>query len=173
MADRAALPGIRSHGLLSARALCALHGVASDDLLRENRLCWRQAGPAMLRRQGMRDVVLRPRLDPAIACPDWRWFINGHVFLFPTEAAALRLRASEPGRDQILLRFTAAYVMGAGLLTCRYNNGFADRRPIATARRRTWSDYQPVEAWAGTQVAELAVPDRIPAHIPFAVEPPG
>ena len=174
MTDRAALPGIHAHGLLSARALCTLHGVASDALLRDNRMGWQQAGPAMLRTQGMRDAVLEPRLDPAIPCKAWRWFINGFVFLFPTESAARRFRASEPGRDQVILRVATDHILAqTALFSSRYNNGFADRRPIAEARRRTWSDYQHVADWPGTPVAELGALHAIPPHIEFELCAPG
>ena len=171
--DAAAVRGIRAHGLLSARSLCRLHGVNDDAWLRQNRTAWTPVGPDALRRQGMRDAVLRPRLDPAIACDDWRWFINGFVFLFPTERLARRFLRSEPGRDQVVLRFaTEALAATVALKTCKYNNGYIDRAPPATARQRRHADYQPLLAWTGSPVSEVVVENRIPTAVPFTVLAP-
>ena len=172
--DRTALDGIRQHGLLSARALCALHGVASDDRLRHNRNGWMQAGPAMLRTQGLREQALARRLPAGVSPADWRWFINSLVFLFPTVAGVRRLLGSEPGRDQVVLGYdTKALIAHAPLLACRYNNGYIDRSPRSAPRLRRPSDYQPAEIWTAGPVAEVAVPDRIPPHIRFELLPPG
>ncbi len=171
--DRAAVPGIREHGLLSARQLCRRHGIDDPALLRQNRTAWAEVGPAALRRQGMRDAVLRPRLDPAISCEAWRWFINGLVFLLPTEHLARRFRRSEPGRDQVVLRFATQDLAAAvELCACRFNNGYVDRAPPATARRRRFDDYRPIADWAGSPVSEVVAATLIPPVVPFTLLSP-
>ncbi len=171
--DRAALPGIREHGLLSARQLCRRHGVDDPALLRHNRTAWAAVGAAALRRQGMRDAVLRPRLDPAITCEAWRWFINGLVFLLPTETLARRFLRSEPTRDQVVLHFATQQLADAvALRTCRFNNGYIDRAPPATARKRRFDDYRPVADWAGSPVSEVVASDLIPPAVGFALLSP-
>ena len=173
VADRAALDGIRRHGLLSARRLVAMHG-GDDAWLRNNREGYRDLAPGVsLRRQGMRDGPLRPRLDPSIGLEEWRWFINGLVFLFPGEALAKRFLPTEPERDQVVLRYATLDLLAAGvaLRTCRFNNGYIDRSPVATARWRHYDDYQDAAAWTGVPVKEVAAADAIPPVIGFEVLP--
>lgn len=170
--DRAALPGIARHGLLSAERLCTIFGVNGD--LGENRDAWRslatQAGHAVLRRQGMRDAALRSRLDPSITLGEWRRFINAQVFLCPTRAAALALRRAEPGRDQVILACTTAALTEAGcvLRFCAFNNGYVDRSPAHRRRLRSHADYRPVSAWApGTPIREVVIQEAIPVAVRF------
>ena len=171
VADRAAVESIGREGLLTARALVARYG-GDAGWLRGNREGYCELAPGVaLRRQGMRDGALRPRLDPAIPTEAWRWFINGMAFLFGREAEARRFMGAEPGRAQVILRYETAAVLAAGvaLRVCRFNNGYIDRSPVATARRRRFDDYRAVAEWAGTPVREVAAPGGIPAGVGFAV----
>ena len=170
--DRAALPGIARHVLLSAERLCTVLGIDGD--LGRNRGSWRSlatpAGCASLRRQGMRDGALRSRLDPSITLEEWRRFINAQVFLCPSRAAALVLRRAEPDRDQVLLACATAALMEAGcaLRFCTFNNGYIDRSPAHRRRLRSHADYRPVSAWApGTPVREVAIKGAIPLAVRF------
>lgn len=180
VADRAAVPSIQRHGLLSAERLAQLFAVAPHrrmSLLTENRDNYEAFdhpvhGVAWLRRQQMRDGPLRSRLHPGIELREWRRFINGLVFLSPTLAVAERLRAAEPGRDQVVLSWRTADVFGAGLpvLWCRYNNGYIDRSGPAKRRLRAREDYQEAELFApGDLVVEVVVPSGLPAALPFSV----
>ena len=173
VADRAAVDLIRRDGLLPAQELVARHG-GDARWLRSNRDGYCELAPGVaLRRQGMRDGALRPRLDAAIGTDEWRWFINGMAFLFGREAEASRFVRTEPGREQVVLRYETAAVLraGVGLRACRFNNGFIDRSPVAMARRRGFDDYRAVAAWAGQAVREVVAPGGIPAGVPFAVLP--
>ena len=172
VADRAALDGIRRHGLLSARRLVAMHG-GDDAWLRNNREGYRDLAPGVsLRRQGMRDGPLRPRLDPSIGLEEWRWFINGFVFLFSSAEQAEALRTAEPTREQVVLRYDTASVIAAGaeLFTCRFNNGYIDRAPVINARRRRYDDYRRETDWVPAQIVrEVAVLTVIPPEVDFTV----
>ena len=178
---------IRRLGLRSAASLCEALGVPDGEreaLLRGNRAKWTpipafptdDGPPAWLRWQGMNDAPLRSRLDPAIAVGDWRFFINGFVFFFGTEAAARRLRdAGGRGKGakppQAILAFDTAAVLDAGceVLLCAFNNGFLDRSAPGSARRlRRYGDYRPLERWrGGDRPAEIAIARELPAHINF------
>ncbi len=178
--DRAALPLIRAHGLLPAKALCCLFEVPVRDrpaLLTRNRDDYRLLrhpvhGFAALRRQGMRDRVLRSRLDPAIGPGEWRRFINGLVFFSVTAEAAGRFRAAEAGRDQVVLTWPTAELLaaGVGVLGCRYNNGYTDRSPPARRRLRMRGDYAPVAAIDDrAPVTEAAIPGGLPRGLTRAL----
>ena len=73
----------------------------------------------------------------------------------------------------MILRYDTAAVLAAGmaLRVCRFNNGYIDRSPVATARRRGFEDYRAAAEWAGTPVREVAAPGGIPAEVGFAVLP--
>lgn len=172
VADRAAIEGIARHGLLSARRLSALYD--GPNCLEENRAAYVELAPeAALRRQGLRDGSLRPRLDPAISLGEWRQFINGFVFLFAARPLAQRFVATEPTRDQVVLAWATAPLVDACLdiRVCRYNNGYIDRSPRATARKRTYSDYESAARWSGTPVKEVVVMGGIPPTVRFEVLP--
>lgn len=181
VADAAALPGIRRHGLLSAKALCHLFEVPASDrpaLLTRNRdgyvrLTHSEHGEAWLRRQSMRDAPLRARLDPALAPGQWRRFINAHAFLCTSRDWADRLRAFERGREQMVLTWDTGDLLAAGVALCvsRYNNGTVlDRSPPDKRRLRSFADYIPAGAMPPRMpVKEVAARGRIPPGIPFAV----
>jgi hypothetical protein len=180
---------IRRDGLRSAAALCEASGMPEperDALLRRNRPTWTpiapgppDAGPpAWLRWQGMNDAPLRARLDPAIAVEEWRAFINGLVFLFPTEAAARRLRdSSDRGKGakppQAVLAFDTGAILaaGCGLRLCAYNNGFLDRSAAGPGRRlRHRADYCVLDQWPdGRLPAEIAIERGLPTGNAFGV----
>ena len=180
--DAAALPGIRRHGLLSAKALCHLFEVPAADrpaLLTRNRdgyarLTHPVHGEVWLRRQSMRDAPLRSRLDPALTPGQWRRFINAHVFLCTSRAWAERLRAFERDREQVVLTWDTAALLAAGVrvLLCRYNNGTVmDRAPPHRRRLRGFGDYVPAEAMPpGMAVKEVAARCRLPPGVPFAAD---
>ncbi len=170
--DRAAVEGIARTGLVCAQRLVALH--RGRDCLAVNRDTYIDLAPGVaLRRQGMRDGPLRPRLDPAITPGEWRRFINQFVFLFAARPAAVRFLSTEPTRDQVVLAFATAALVAArlDLRVCRYNNGYIDRSPRASARRRGFGDYEAAEGWSGTPVKEVAVVGAIPQSIHFSVLP--
>lgn len=180
VADRTAIPLIRRYGLLSAERLVHLFAVPPHRhaaLLQENRdnyeiLTHPMHGTAWLRRQQMRDEPLRSRLHPGIGLREWRRFINGLVFLSPSLAAAERLRGAEPGRDQVVLRWRTADVLGAGLpvLWCRFNNGYIDRSGPANRRLRAREDYRDAAALGPADpVVEAVVPSGLPPTLAFAV----
>lgn len=181
VADAAALPGIRRHGLLSAKALCHLFEVPSarrPALLTRNRdgyvrLTHPVHGVAWLRRQHLADAPLRSRLDPALAPGQWRRFINAHAFLCTSRAWAERLRAFERGREQVVLTWNTDDLRAAGvaLWLSRYNNGTVlDRAPPDRRRLRSLADYVPAGAMPpGMAVKEVAARGRIPPGIPFTV----
>lgn len=184
VADRAAVPLIRRHGLLSAERLVRLFAVPPHRhaaLLGENRdgyepITHPVLGTAHLRRQQMRDAPLRSRLDPAIGMQEWRRFINGFVFLFPNLAAAERLRGAEPARDQVVLSWRTADVLGAGhtVLWCRFNNGYIDRAGPANRRLRTRGDYREAGLLGPKDpVSEVVVPSGLPPSLPVQVCEPG
>ncbi len=176
---------IRRLGLRSAASLCEALGMPKEQrtaLLRSNRRKWTPIPapttgepPAWLRWQGMNDAPLRSRLDPAVAVEDWRFFINGLVFFFGTEAAAWRLRgASDRGKEakppQAVLAFdTAAVLAAAGreVRLCAFNNGFLDRSAPGSGRRlRGYGDYRPLERWRlADRPAEIAIERALPAGI--------
>ena len=167
----AAVGAMKVEGVMSAQRLCERHGHGDPATLTANRRRPVAIGPHLLRRQGMSDRALRPRLDPSITVEAWRFAINGMVFLFPDLRSARRLVASE-ARAQVILRFSTAHLMRAVEIgVCRYNNGYVDRRPLSVARRRSFSDYQPVADWAGTPVAEVVATGAIPPSVPFTVLP--
>lgn len=172
--ETGSIPSIRCHGLMSAAALCRRHvpTAEADTLLQNNRDS--HATPASglwLRRQGLRDAALRPRLDPGITCMAWRLFINSLVFFCPSQAAAHRLHAAETSRRQSVLAFRTQDVLAAApdLRWCAYNNGFIDRAPRATARRRKFDDYRPLSAWHGEPVRELAASEALPPGLAFEI----
>lgn len=181
VADAAALPGIRRHGLLSAKALCHLFEVpaaARPALLTRNRdgyvrLLHPVHGEAWLRRQHLADTPLRSRLDPALTPGQWRRFINAHAFLCTDRAWAERLRAFERDREQVVLTWDTADLLAAGvpLRLSRHNNGTTqDRSPPHRRRLRGFADYVPAEAMPpAVPVKEVAVRRCIPPGIPFAV----
>ena len=119
----------------------------------------------------MSDKALRPRLDPSITVEAWRSYINGLVYLFPTKAAARRLAASEAAEQAILCFQTEDLLSMAEVRVCRYNNGYTDRRPLTDARRRSFGDYVPIVAFAGTPIAEVVVQGSIPPGVTFTVLP--
>ena len=164
-----AVESIRSDGVLSAKRLCERHDHTAD--LTANRQRPVTVGPHLLRRQGMSNEALKPRLDPSITVEAWRSYINGLVFLFPTQAAAQRLAASEAVEQAILCFRTEHLLSLAELRVCRYNNGYTDRRPLTGARRRSFGDYVPIAAWEGTPVAEVVVQGCIPPGVTFTVQP--
>jgi len=170
--DRAALPGIARHGLMSAERLCAWLGADGD--LGANRAAWRSletpAGRATLRRQGMPDAALRSRLDPAIGLAEWRGFINAHAFLCVRRTDAQHLLRAEPGRDQAIIAFATAALIAAEcpLRFCAFNNGHIDRSPPDRRRLRGFGDYRPIEAWvAGAPIREVAIRGGIPPSVGF------
>ncbi|MGI4953549.1 MAG: DUF7002 family protein [Janthinobacterium lividum] len=173
VADRAALPSIRQHGLRSAASLCRLHGVpaaARSALLDENRGAYAPiASGVALRWQGMRDEPLARRLVPGLDPVSWRRLINSRVFLFARRADADRLRAREQARDQVILGFATAALLSAGLdlRACRYNNGYMDRRSLAAPRLRGPDDYVPAAGWGPGVPREVTVADAIPCQIDF------
>ena len=179
--DAAALPSLRRHGLLSAKAMCCLFEVpasARPALLTRNRDDYARFrhpvhGEAWLRRQSMRDVPLRSRLDPALTPGQWRRFINAHAFLCASRAWAERLRAFERDREQVVLTWDTEALLAAGvaLAACQYNNGTAmDRAPPHRRRLRGFADYVPAGATPpGMAVKEVAARCRIPPWVPFAV----
>lgn len=181
VADAAALSGIRQHGLLSAKSLCHLFEVpaaARPALLTRNRngyqdLTHNVHGEASLRRQHLRDVPLRSRLDPALEPGQWRRFINASIFFHVSRARAESLVAFEPGRKQSILTWNTNDLLTAGvkLWLSRYNNGtVVDRLPLDKQRRRSFSDYVPAEAMPpGMPVKEVAAQRCIPPGIPFTV----
>ena len=177
--DRAALPGIRAHGLLSAAALCRSCAVPADRLpalLEHNRGTYAALAPgAALRRQGMPDGPLSRRLAPGLDPAGWRRLVNGMVFLFARPRDAETLRACEPSRDQVILRFETAALLGAGLdlRACRYNNGYLDRRPRDRPRLRGPGDYVPVPEWTGGVPGEVTAGPAIPPCIGFEVQAAG
>ena len=151
------LPGIRARGLWPATAL---HPEAEP----ANRDGWLPlADGTLLRRQNLRDGPLATRLAPGLTPAAWRRFINGHVFLFPDEAAAARLRDSprDAAVPQAILQIETAALLGLGwpVLTCRFNNGYLDRAPEGRRRLRDRTDYAP---WEGGPVREVAVAGIIP-----------
>jgi hypothetical protein len=168
---REAVDAIRAQGLLSARRLCERHGHDGPDTLTANRTLRVAVGPHVLRRQGMSDTALRPRLDPSITVEAWRSHINGLVFLFAEEAVARRLMASE-SPEQAILGFRTEHLLDiADVRVCRFNNGYIDRRPLSDPRLRTFNDYQPAAEWKGTPVAEVVVAGAIPPEVAFSVLP--
>lgn len=175
VADRAAVPHIRAHGLLPAEALCALFKVPAERreaLLSQNRDRYEPLlddGTVTLRRQYLRDGALRQKLDPAITPAEWRRMVNRQVHLWPGERKAARLDAYEGARDQVVLRWEAETLVRATipLLTCQWNNGTTANRQRPGRRLRTWSDYKPLAAFAGGPVTEIVVRSAIPASIPF------
>lgn len=181
VADAAALPGIRRHGLLSAKALCHLFEVpaaARPALLTRNRddytrLTHPKHGEAWLRRQSLRDAPLRSRLDPALNPGQWRRFINAHAFLCTSSTWAERLRAFERGREQVVLTWDTGDLLAAGvaLWLSRYNNGTVlDRAPPHRRRLRSLADYVPAAAMPPRMaVKEVAARRCIPPGIPFTV----
>lgn len=180
VADRASVPLIRRHGLLSAERLVRLFAVAPHRhaaLLQENRdgyevLTHPQQGTAFLRRQQMRDGPLRSRLHPGIGLQEWRRFINGLAFLAPSLMAAERLRGAEPARDQVVLRWRTKDVLDAGLpiLWCRFNNGYIDRSGPANRRLRAREDYRDAAVLGPADpVVEAVVPSGLPPMLPFTV----
>ena len=166
-----AVESIRQNGVLSATRLCARHNHDDPTTLTANRRHPVAIGPHLLRRQGMSDNALRPRLDPAIPVEAWRAFINRLVFLFPTEAAARRLAASEAAEQSILRFHTHDLLQACTLRVCRFNNGYIDRRKRTDPRLRHFSNYVPSTDWTGTPIAEIVVQDSIPPGIPFTVLP--
>ena len=187
VAPASQLGRIRRLGLRSAAALCEAMGVPDnerDALLRRNRPRWTPlpcpdgGPPAWLRWQGMNDVPLRARLDPAVAVEEWRSFINGLVFFSASEAAARRLRdAADRGKGakppQAILAFRTAALLDAGVapLPCAFNNGFLDRSAAGPGRRlRRQDDYRPLSDWPDSaRPVEIAVARALPAGLPFEV----
>jgi hypothetical protein len=172
VADAAALPLIRRHGLLSAEALCDLFEVPEPRrtrLLSANRDAYETLrhpvhGEAALRRQLMRTDVLAPRLAPGIAPEEWRRFINRHVFFWPSLARAEGLDRYEPGRVGCILSVAVADLVAAGLtlLAAPMNGGGVFDR--GNARRRGYDLYRPLGTMA-ERVVEVAVPGAVPSSI--------
>ncbi len=180
VAERSALPSIRRHGLLSAEALCELHGIGVDErqtLLSANRTAWRRLShpaqeEAWLRRQFLPEAPLQARLAPGLTPAAWRRFINGHVFLSVSLAAANRLRRFEAARDQVVLQWRTTDLLGAGLRLngCRFNNGMIDRSSPGRRRLRSPGDYQDVCGGADPgAVKEVAILHAIPPELQFTV----
>ena len=178
--ERSALASIRRHGLLSAAALCELHGLDADErhaLLSANRTAWRRLShpahdAAWLRRQFLPEAPLQARLAPGLTPAEWRRFINGHVFLWPSLADAGRLRRFEARRDQVVLRWRTTDLLTAGLQLngCRFNNGMIDRSPPGRRRLRSPGDYQDVRGAADpSAVREVAILRAIPPGLQFTV----
>jgi hypothetical protein len=175
--ERASVPSIRRHGLLSASALCQLFEVPAgrrSALLDANRERYEliehpQHGSTVLRRQLMRDHAMLTRLAPGMGPPAWRRFINGMVFFVVDEARAARLRDYDREREQVILAWGTSALMDAGaeLLACRYNNGMMDRTPPHRRRLRSRNDYVAVSQYAGGFIAEVASATPIPATVPF------
>ena len=172
---RSALNGIRQSGLQSSCMLAPSWG--NGDVINANRDCWTEhldpnGHPVWLRWQRMRDRVLLTRLPSTIDPSQWRRFINGMVFLFPSRSAAEQLRSApvDSGVDQVILSFETLLLVRAGcdLRVCRWNNGYPDRsRP---PRRRAFSDYRPITEWKrGDKVQEVIITDRIPTSVTFEV----
>lgn len=174
--DRAALPHIRAHGLLSAEALCEAFKVPMarrEKLLTQNRDRYEPLlhdRTAALRLQYLCDERLRKRLDPAITPAEWRRMVNRQVHFWPKRGQAARLDAFEGARDQVVLAWETQALVEAGvpLLTCRWNNGTTNNRQKPGTRLRTWADYVPVAAFGGGDVAEVVARTTIPASVPFA-----
>lgn len=159
-----AVEGIRQSGLLPAARL----GAGGD-----NRGAWTEVAgaAAWLRWQRLSDTVLRTRLPPHISPADWRGFINGMAFLFPTvrEAQALMAAPADRGVAQTILRFRTEDVLAQhdDLRVCRWNNGFADRsRP---PRIKRYEDYVPATAWTGGPIREVVAPGGVSAAVGFEV----
>ncbi len=173
--DRAALPHIRAHGLLSADALCTLFEVPAarrEELLTQNRNRYEPLLPdhsAALRLQYLRNEALKQHLDPAITPTEWRRMVNRQVHFWPERGKAVKLDAYENTRDQVVLAWEAQALMAArlALFTCRWNNGTTINRQKPGTRLRTWADYVPLAEFAGGSVAEIIVRTAIPASIPF------
>ena len=145
------MASIRQAGLLPACELVARHG-APAALLHDNRARLDELSPGIsLRRQGMSDHALTPRLDAAITTSAWRRFINGLVFFYAAQDAAERMRRAEPGRDQVVLQVQDRRHPG-----CRrrahdmqlqqrvYRPGAAGERAAAP-----FDDYRPASEWDG------------------------
>jgi hypothetical protein len=174
---RSAVEGITRNGLRSPANLADDSGIEiSIDV---NRDVWAkrldlEGRPIWLRWQRLSDQVLLNRLPPTITPGQWRTFINGFVFLFPSlqEAAKLSNYPKDTGVDQVILQFSTDTLIQAGcdIRVCRWNNGFPDRsRPL---RLREFSDYRPVTAWRrGDKVKEVTIRRSIPANVPFEIVP--
>lgn len=174
----AAVVSIRDHGLLPAASLAPSDAAQA---VTGNRSDWTPVpGPgansfgqiAWLRWQRMPDGPIGARLRPGIQPAAWRLFINSMVFFFGREADAHRLRAADPDRDQVVLRYPTAALLEAGcaLLVCRFNNGYLDRRPLTDPRLRGFGDYRPAGTWRrGDPLREITAWGGVPAGIPFDV----
>lgn len=168
-----AVDSIRAHGLLPAVSLAPAD--AAEAIL-ENRPDWtlvqKSGHTAWLRWQRMPDGPIGARLRPGIEPAAWRLFINHMVFFFGCEADAQRLRNVDPERSQVVLRYRTAALLEAGcaLLTCRFNNGFLDRRPLTDPRLRSFDDYRPAGTWRrGDPLREITAWGGVPADVPFDV----
>jgi hypothetical protein len=174
---RSAVEGIKRNGLRSPANLADYLGIEIP--ININRDTWAkrldlEGRPIWLRWQRLSDQVLLNRLPPAITPGQWRTFINGLVFLFPSlqDAAKLRNYPKDTGVDQLILKFSTVTLIQAGcdIRVCRWNNGFPDRsRPL---RLREFSDYRPVTKWQrGDKVKEVTITHSIQASVPFEIVP--
>lgn len=166
------------HGLLPAAELRRLAGHAADSGNRPDfaRLVLPDGGAAVLRPQLMADARLAPTLrgvfagQPAV----WRAFIDSRVFFWATPArrdaflrAVIRARARSPGlpgreRPHVLAIDTAALLRAhaAEASITRINSGSTVRGGARVVRDE--ATFQPVAAFRGGPVAELAIRGQVP-----------
>jgi hypothetical protein len=116
---RSALQGIRKNGLQPPSRLAASQD--NNITIDSNRDDWTkivniEGAPVWLRWQRLRDHVLRTRLPPTIEPVEWRRFINGMVFFFPSLEKAQHLKRSpaDIAVDQVILRFCSTSLIQAG-----------------------------------------------------------
>ena len=159
MADAAAWPSIRRHGLLSTSALLDLYGVSGE--ARERIECQRRAaavaiehpefGPVSINDQHpMSDESLRPALID-MTPSEWYAHLNARVFFWVNEARLSRLLNTYTRRERLVLVLDSAAVLArhaAQTMLSPINSGFSLRFPQWRGRAtfQPLADY-PFEEW--------------------------
>ncbi len=151
MAEAAAWPSIRRHGLLSTSALLDLYGVAGPERERIERqrrpdsvpITHPEHGQTFINDQRpMTDESLRPALID-MTPSEWYAHLNARVFFWVGEARLGRLLNTYRERDKIVLVLDSATVLArhaAQTMLSPINSGFSRRFP----QRRGRATFQPL-----------------------------
>lgn len=179
MADAAAWPSIRRHGLLSTSALLDLYGITGEERDRIERTRRPEAVPITHTDYGqlvindqhpMTDETLRPALID-MTPSEWYALLNARVFFWVGEARLGRLLNTYRERDKIVLVLDTAKVMArhaAQTMLSPINSGFSLRYAQKRGRETflPLADY-PFEQWAKKRgkadaVAECTILGGVP-----------
>jgi len=171
--DARAWPSIEAQGLLTAAALVREWEVPPEEATELLAVPRRKAvdldhpdrGHAWLRDQGrMTGAALSRVLEEGWSVADWCRLLNGLVFFFPTERAALDMAGAYSDRPQVLLRLSTSSLAtsyGTLLKVATTNTGSTSRGAAHKMRGR--STFVPALRYVGTASAlrEIVVADDI------------